>query len=227
MQTLSKESRSLLGQAAKSYHGQMETGAAGRAALEYLAGRGLADVTSLQDVIDRYQLGVVDEPYTPEHEAFRGRLVIPYLTPAGVVQMKFRCITQHSCKEEHCAKYVGLSGQAARIYNVSALFRAGDTICICEGEMDALVLDLLGPPAVGLPGATAWQKHYPYVFNDYTRRVALCDGDDAGRKFGSLLREKIAAVTVQCPQGMDVNDVFLHPEMGAEWLLHKVGAVNG
>lgn len=227
MQTLSRESKTSLRQAADSYHAQMMTDGGGQGALAYLEDRGLGAVTSLQDVTSRYRLGVVLDPVVPEHEQFRGRLCIPYLTQAGVVQMKFRCLEDHSCKEEKCDKYVGLPGQGARIYNVSALFRAGDTICVCEGELDALVLDMLGAPAVGIPGAEAWKKHYKYVLNDFTRVVAFCDGDDAGRKFGSLLREKVAAVTVQCPQGMDVNSVYLSPNMGPEWLLHKAGAVNG
>ena len=48
------------------------------------------------DVVTGSLLGLVSDP-DPAHEQYRGRLSIPYITPAGVVGMRFRCMEKHDC----------------------------------------------------------------------------------------------------------------------------------
>jgi hypothetical protein len=66
--------------------GESSTGLAGR---DYLTRRMLG-----HPVAEKYRLGIVDEPL-PGDEQHRGRLVIPYLTLAGVRAVKYRCIDDH------------------------------------------------------------------------------------------------------------------------------------
>lgn len=185
-------------------------------AADYLEARGIDE-----SGVDTYRLGVVpdgDLPL-PEHDEYRGRLAIPYLTQGGIVNIKFRCLKDHSCKDAHHAKYNGLPGRN-NLYNVRALFDASDTIAVCEGELDALLLSLSGVPAVGIPGASAWQKHYRYIFADFTRIVVFTDGDEAGKKLGATLREAVGAIPVRLPVGKDVTDMIVGGEF--EWLLSRL-----
>jgi hypothetical protein len=70
----------------------------------YLLGRGFTE-----EVANRFKLGVVSHPIVG-HERYVGRLMIPYETPSGVVNARFRCLRQHSCSEAGHGKYVGLAG---------------------------------------------------------------------------------------------------------------------
>lgn len=204
MAKLSKEQSDTLGSAVSSYQEQLSDH---DSALEYLSARGISHQAAIE-----YRLGYVAEP-AQDHEQYQGRIAIPYLTQGGVVNIKFRSLGDGK------PKYLGLPGRN-HLYNVQALFRAGDCIAVCEGELDALMLSVSGVPSVGIPGATNWQKHYRYIFDDFTRVVAFCDGDEAGKKWGEMLRERVGAVPVNCPQGQDVNQVILNGEL--EWLKEKL-----
>ena len=87
MQTLSAEQRRFFEQAASTYQTDLSGDTAAR---EYLAKRGLSSA------LDTFRLGVVRRPL-PGHEGYAGRLAIPYLTPAGVVNIRFRFRAQRDC----------------------------------------------------------------------------------------------------------------------------------
>lgn len=178
---------------------------------QYLEDRGIAG-----SAVDTYRLGYVPKDETlavSEHDEYRGRLAIPYLTQAGVVQIKFRSMDGSK------PKYTGLPG-TNRLYNVQALFDADDTIAVCEGELDALLLSVSGCPAVGVAGATNLPKHYRYIFADFTRVVVFRDGDDAGKKMGNTWREAMGAIPVKLPDGMDVTDMIVGGQL--EWLMSRL-----
>ena len=160
-------------------------------------------------------LGVVEEPL-PSHEQYRGRLVIPYLTPTGVVDIRFRAMGPEE------PKYMGLPGTHTRLYNVIALQEAGDFIAVCEGEIDALTLHYkCGIPAVGVPGATAWKKHYTRILQDFEKVYVFADGDQPGSDFAkNIAKELQSVVTLQMPEGEDVNSQFL--QYGYEYFREKV-----
>lgn len=183
----------------------------------YLEGRGI-DLA----VAGTFRLGFVEIPEVG-HDMFVGRLAIPYLTKAGPVNIKFRCIEPHDCKETGHGKYMGLPGRQSNIYNVLAFFRDSPHIALCEGEFDALVLDsLVGIPAVGIPGATNWKKHFERCFTDYERVFIFADGDEAGRDFAKHVSSLIDGTTiVAMPSGQDVNSVYLSE--GAEGLRKRAG----
>lgn len=151
----------------------------------------------------RVRLGVVLEPVTG-HEAYINRLAIPYLTRSGVVDIRFRALDLSE------PKYMGMAGASTHLYNVSALFRASSYICICEGEIDTITLDIVcGIPAVGVPGVNNWKKHYSRLLADFDKVFLFSDGDNAGVEFGkSLSRELGNLVVVQMPDGEDVNSMY-------------------
>lgn len=169
------------------------------AAHAYLAARGIdAGVAAM------YRLGCVVDPEVG-HEDLRGRLSIPYLTPAGVVDLRFRALGDQQ------PKYLSVAGSAPHLYNVGALWRDSDYIAICEGELDALVLDgIVGIPALGVPGANNWKGHWARLLEDYRTVFVMCDGDDAGRDFGKALGRSVpAARVIHLPTGQDVNSLYL------------------
>lgn len=201
---LSASQKASLARAVQRYKGSIHL------AEEYLAKRGL----TLADA-DTYHLGVVAEPL-PGHEAYRNRLVIPYLTPTGVVDIRFRAMGPEE------PKYMGLPGTHTRLYNVVALQEAGDFIAVCEGEIDALTLHRkCGIPAVGVPGANSWKKHYTRILQDFEKVFVFADGDQPGSDFAKTLAKELETiVTLQMPEGEDVNSMYLRN--GYEYFLEKV-----
>lgn len=180
----------------------------------YLAGRGFSEETALS-----FRLGVVDDPQTGD-EQYRGRLSIPYITPTGIVGIRFRCMVDHDCKPSGCTKYLQKAGARTHLYNVSAFPEADDWIGISEGELDSAILRQCGIPAVGVPGATNWKPHYSKIFEDYRRVYTFADGDKAGREFGDKLSSEIGALTIGMPDGHDVNSAYM--EFGEEFLRSKI-----
>lgn len=168
----------------------------------YLAERGLWG----DGIETEFRFGVVVEP-SPEYQQYEGRLVLPYLTPAGVTNIKFRCIEHDRCDGHK--KYLGLPGAVDRLYNVQALHDADKTIHIAEGELDALSASVVDFPCVGISGASKWQQHYTKLFEDFEQVIVFAEGDDAGREFGKRIRGELEnARVVQLPDGEDVNSLL-------------------
>jgi DNA primase len=103
-----------------------------------------------------------------------------------------------------------------------ALNSSGDTLVVCEGELDTIVATQAGFKAVGLPGANTWKGFYSRLFGDWEKIMLFCDGDNAGREMAkSITRELDNVIPVFMPEGQDVNDVYLAE--GADGLHKRVG----
>lgn len=129
-------------------------------------------------------------------------LSIPFLTAAGVVAMKFRCIEAHDCKAEGCQRYDAPAGQKARLYNASALAKGGPVAAVVEGEFKAMAVhDQLGVPAVGT-SAGVWMDHWPRCLADFDRVLVISDNDEAGLKHarGKVLKTMQNAELVVPPE---------------------------
>lgn len=172
-------------------------------ALPYLAERGIEERIARSE-----GLGVVVDPI-PGHEHLRNRLMIPYLTEAGPVNMNFRCMQKHSCKEAGHQKYMSASGLSPNLYHVRSLQAAGEWIAVTEGEFDAIVLNMCGIPAVGVPGAKKWESFWNLIFDDFVRVYVFEDGDKAGKEFGDKLVSEVGAIRVAMPDKQDVNSMYL------------------
>jgi DNA primase len=196
--------RELLGKAAEKYAGSIHL------AEDYLLQRGIP-----LEVARLARLGVVEEPEVG-HEAFAGRLSIPYITKSGVVDLRFR-----SLNPAVEPKYMGLTGAETKMYNVLDVERAGDWIGVCEGELDTLTLSAcIGIPCVGVPGANSWKKHYTRLLADFERVFVFADGDQPGREFASSLARELPVTIVNLPDGEDVNSIYVAE--GADFLRSKV-----
>ena len=207
MKQLTSHKESLT-RAAKYYHSALQD------AEGYLAERGIT-----LEQATKARLGVVLDPLTG-HENYINRLAIPYLTRTGVVDLRFRSMDATE------PKYMGLSGATTHLYNVGAFFRASNYICICEGEIDTITLDMVcGIPAVGVPGVNNWKKHYTRLLADFDKVFLFADGDNAGTEFGKALsRELSNLVIVQMPDGEDVNSVYR--THGSDYFKEKIAGAQ-
>lgn len=204
----SHSQKELLGRATEKYAENIYQ------AEDYLKQRGIP-----LEVARLARLGVVVEPETG-HEAFAGRLSIPYITKTGVVDLRFR-----SLNPAVEPKYMGLTGAETKMYNVLDVEKAGDFIGVCEGELDTLTMSAcIGIPCIGVPGANSWKRHYTRLLADFERVFVFADGDQPGTEFARSLARELPVTIVQLPESEDVNSVYVRH--GADYLRQKV-ELNG
>ena len=178
---------------------------------DYLASRGIT-----REAARLARLGVVVEPDVG-HEAFQGRLSIPYITKTGVVDLRFR-----SLNPAVEPKYMGMTGVETKMYNVLDIERAGDFIGVCEGEVDTLTLSsMVGIPCVGVPGANSWKKHYTRLLADFERVFVFADGDQPGKEFATSLSRELPVTIISMEDGEDVNSAYV--KHGADYIKEKMG----
>lgn len=201
----SKSQRELLAKATESYAQNLGE------VMEYLTNRGITEETARM-----FRLGFVVEP-EPGHEPYVGKLSIPYLTPSGVVDIRFR-----SLNNDAGPKYLSRPGASTHIFNVNALNTDSNMLIICEGEIDTIIATQVGFAAVGLPGANNWKPFYSRVLADWEKIYLFCDGDNAGKEMAkTITRELDNVFPVFMPDNCDVNDVFLSE--GADGLRKRIG----
>ena len=190
--------KDLLDKATTKYAGSISQ------AEDYLRSRGIP-----LEVARLVSLGVVAEPEVG-HEAFIGRLSIPYITKTGVVDLRFR-----SLNPAVEPKYMGMTGAETKMYNVLDVERADDYIGVCEGEIDTLTISrCVGIPCVGVPGANSWKKHYTRLLADFERVFVFADGDQPGTEFARSLARELPVTIIQLPDGQDVNSMFVQEGAG-------------
>jgi len=210
---LNEKQRLLLTEAAERYSNSLTP-----QAVSYLEGRGIS-----QEVSRTFLLGSVVEP-SAGHELASGMLSIPYLTPAGVVGIKFRRL------DEGTPKYLWPTGQKIGLFNVNDLHKQSDTIAICEGEIDTIILSgCAGIPSVGVAGVSQWKPWFPKLFESYSRILIFADNDvkEDGRNPGQELAKRIKedldkAEIIHLPDNTDVNEVYLH--YGNSWFEERLSA---
>jgi DNA primase len=187
--------------------------------LPYLLSRGITD-----EVAAMFSLGCATEG------DYRGRLTIPYVTPGGVVQIKYRCadVDHHNGfkhVDEKCPKYLYEAGTSTHLFNAQVLLHAADTVVVTEGELDAVCVQAYcGLPAVAYPGAETWGKnpHYRLCFEGVSEVIVVADGDDHGRAAALRVAKDIGmpARVVNLPSGEDSNSLIA--SQGASAYMEKI-----
>ena len=202
---LSSSQKNFLLQATQRYAAKIEL------AEEYLLSRQL----SVEEA-RVFHLGVVEDPL-PGHEAYTGRLAIPYITPSGVVDIRFRGIHNED------PKYMGLVGAKTTMFNTQACFVADKYICVTEGEFDCIMMTVKTMhPTIGIPGANNWKPHYAKILDDFDTVIVLADGDAAGLEFGKKISRELGNVNiVSMPEGEDVNSMMI--KRGSDWIDERIG----
>lgn len=193
---ISAERRAALTAKAREYASYVEQ------AEPYLLDRGIS-----LEVANMFSLG-----YVPYGKEFAGRLAIPYLTPAGVVQMKYRCtdLSHGDHKDVECPKYLYEAGCGVHLYNAQVLISTQDSVVLTEGELDAICVQAYcGILAVAYPGTRTWlkQRHWKLCFEGISEVIVIADGDKPGREAAGTVAESIGpqARVVAMPAGTDAN----------------------
>lgn len=201
---LSNSQRQFLLQATHQYASQIHL------ATDYLATRNL----SVEEA-QRFHLGVVKDAL-PGHEQYIGRLAIPYVTPSGVVDIRFRSMNGAD------PKYMGIPGAKTSMFNAQTVLTASDYICVTEGEIDCITVSTKTVhPAVGIPGANNWKPFYAKILDDFDTVIVLADGDTPGLDFGKKISRELGNVNiVQMPEGHDVNSIVMLE--GAEFINERI-----
>lgn len=175
---------------------------------DYLTARGITP-----EMAAKWKLGYV------QRGTYRGRISIPYWTPAGYSAIVYRCLhlPGEPCKElEHHSKYLATPGYRP-MFNVRALSVGADRVFVAEGELNALYATQDGFPCVGTGGKDNWKEWWSYCFDGPREIVVLKDGDQGGKEFADHIRHVLRNVTViDFPDDMDVGSYRL--EHGPEGL---------
>ena len=202
---LSSSQRQFLLLATQQYAARLEL------ATDYLLSRHL----SVEEA-NIFHLGVVEDPM-PGHEPYKNRLAIPYITPSGVVDIRFRALLP-----EQEPKYLGLVGSKTTMFNTQALFAANKYICVTEGEFDCIMMSVKTThPTVGIPGANNWKPHYVKLLDDFETVIVLADGDAAGLEFGKKISRELGNVNIiSMPDGEDVNSMII--KKGSDWIHERI-----
>lgn len=200
LKPLSSSQRDTLKQAASTFREALRAGGEpARAAAQYLRERGIDPDSEASAALG---LGVVVPDY-PGFERFAGRLSIPNLcVKNSVVGIKFRALD-----DETQPKYDQPDGQVGRLFNLRAMRNVRDWVAITEGEIDAISLEILGLPAVGVPGANGWKPHHYRLFEGLRRVVLVRDDDKGGDPLvSSLVSTPLdVAIVRPVPGFKDVN----------------------
>jgi DNA primase len=208
--------KSLLGGAAGEYHRQLLS-PEGRRHLDYL----VSDRALSLETIKQFQLGVVlGSDVSPTNESVRGFISIPFLSPTGVLSMRFR----RPPGSEAPMKYFSPRGTRTRVFNTNALLNPGHWIAICEGEFDTMAATQAGIPAIGIPGVQSWAGYMRNMLSGFSRIIVLADNDDKGQgnAFGEMIAEQLEEVKViLAPSGHDVNSTLR--EFGTQGVRDKFG----
>ena len=201
---LSSTQKHFLLRATQQYNSHLEL------AEDYLASRSLS-----VDEGRIFHLGVVEDPL-PGHEAYKGRLAIPYITPSGVVDIRFRSMHGED------PKYMGLIGAKTTMFNTQACFVADKYICVTEGEFDCILMsNKTIHPTIGIPGASNYKSHYTRILDDYDIVIVLADGDAAGQEFGKKIARELSNVNIiAMPENEDVNSVIT--KTGVDWINERI-----
>lgn len=187
-------------------------GPAGRAALDYLHGRGLTD-----DTIRRWGLGWHEKARerTARSWGLTGKPVwllrgvtIPWTVEGEAWHVKIRRFNDAGPMDKPGKKYARITGGAPTLYGLD--FIAGKrVVVICEGELDAVLLwqeagDLVDVVAIGTKGAKVALPVLTYLVGASHWLVAL--DNDAEREAGDWGRFSARVHRVRPPKGNDLTD---------------------
>jgi twinkle protein len=181
-----------------------------RDVVQWFAHRGIPEA-----VLARRQIGYDPAVYFAQIEDEAPAILFPYLRDGVVVNIKYRTRD----------KLFRMAGGAERVlYGLDDLH--GDTLLICEGEMDALSLEVAGYTAVvsvpdGAPAVTT--KNYESKFDfllsaeaaltPFRRIILAVDNDAPGQKLAEELARRLGPErcwrVTWSSECKDANDVLM------------------
>ena len=140
-------------------------------------------------------------------------IIIPYFEGTRITQLRAKQIDGPT---------IGLPGVPTRLFNTNAIKDVNEAY-VCEGEMDTILLDMYGFPAVGVPGASAFKDLWIRYFNGKKRVFIVPDHDpvnpntgkrpgiEGARRTGGMIgdKAKIVSLPVKDDISTDIGDYFI------------------
>lgn len=137
------------------------------------------------------------------------RLIIPYLDSDNRIEyMRGRAVG--SLEEKTQMKYLALRKKHTRLYNLYSLkgLQDKDELYICEGEFDAITMNMLDKYSIAIPGVGN-VKLLKKIKWQHKNNILIFDGDKAGIKAMNQIVHHIPAKIFRLPDGKDVNQIFI------------------
>lgn len=165
---------------------------------------GWAPKNLMDRMLERWQIsdlrhaGLVSENNYP---LFWDRLIIPYFQRDHVVTIRGKQLGGNMLQAKDTAIH---------LFGADNL-RGHSEVYICEGELDAMLLDQLGYPACAIPGALNFQDHWVTWFDEAKRVFIVLDADEAGRKGAAKIEQIIGRrarqIELPVPQNAESTDI--------------------
>lgn len=181
--------------------------------IQYLRSRGLSDRT-----IDKFNLGYGRPARTNRFS--KPRYTIPVYRDGQLVTVRYRVDPAFGGD----VKYIAMPRTESFLFNTDALKDNDGFVVYTGSQIDAMLLDQHGIPAVGSAGEGVFKPGWGELF-DGVRTAILLDNDRAG-EYGAIKAwlEIEDAVIVRWPEslpkGYDINDAVMDGMFG-------IGAVKG
>ena len=215
--------------------------------VKYLNGRGLTADTIVAfrlgymgpnyraQLLERFDLGSMREAGLIQRNGngmwSAPAIIIPYFDGTRITQLRAKQIGGPT---------IGLPGVPTRLFNVNAI-KDVDEAYVCEGEMDTIMLDMYGFPAVGVPGASAFKDLWVRYFNGKKRVFVIPDHDpvnpttgkrpgiEGARRTAEMIGDKAKIVNLPTSNDIstDVGDYFMRDGHTVEDFTALIDAARG
>lgn len=121
---------------------------------------------------------------------YNHRLIIPYQHRGRIVYLRGRYFDQENNTKTNEFKYIGIRNDSLnvntpkRFFNIDVLSRmiAGQTLFLCEGEFDCLLIKELNFYAMAIPGASNIPDFEQFKKLTGFKIIIVPDSDEAGSK---------------------------------------------
>ena len=117
------------------------------------------------------------------------------------------------------------------LFNADVLLalHGGDApLFVVEGEIEAMLLDQLGYPAVSSTGgAGTWRPHWTQFVAHLDKIIVIYDNDDAGTAGALQVREHVRRAHIRhWPAGCKDGGEWLPQEAAFDWLQALIRSAN-
>ena len=183
--------------------------------------RGLTD-----KIIDKHKLGYCEQH--PEYKGHRKSIIIPVYKNKKIVNIRYHSLVKNA--DPKILPYTANLPDATWLYPESELEK--DTLCLVEGELDALCAISQGLPAITRTcGALVWKSEFNKHFKDKIVNV-IQDCDEPGREGAKLITQELIQISTKeirivdldarKKNGYDLTDWFVTEQRSTEELLKKI-----
>lgn len=179
-----------------------------QSAIDVLEGKGL--FADMFDELPTLAKKMQWKWHTDQVRGWGEGIFIPYVFNGRMITARLRRLSDSG------PRFLSMPGNTMWPYNLDAVMRH-DRVFVTEGETDCLTVNMMGLPAVGIPGATSGRaiaRLIEQAQNYNTQLIVLPDNDQAGTDFAKRIQlagadARVAVDVAKVPRRKDVNDWYM------------------